>query len=69
MLVRLKKEIEDFAAIYSPVVPKVSALNKLSDPVVYEVSLPDIHYGKVHGYTLKEIECQFLGVRDLVEKS
>tara|TARA_R110002095_G_scaffold196461_1_gene175336 strand:- start:1119 stop:2279 length:1161 start_codon:yes stop_codon:yes gene_type:complete len=66
----IKKEIEDFAAIYSPVVPKASLLNKLSDPVVYEVSLPDIHYGKVHGYTLKEIEHQFIGVvKDLVEKA
>jgi hypothetical protein len=66
----IKKEIEDFAAIYSPTVPKVSRPNDLSDPVVYEISLPDIHYGKLHGCTLKEIEEQFISVvQNLVQKA
>lgn len=66
----IKKEIEDFAAIYSPDVPQVLRYNTLSDPIVYEISLPDVHYGKQHGFTLKEIEQQFLGVvRDLVTKA
>jgi len=66
----IKKEIEDFAAIYSPDVPQVLRRSNLSDPIVYEISLPDVHYGKQHGFTLKEIEQQFLGVvRDLVTKA
>tara|TARA_R110000751_G_C13775554_1_gene480570 strand:- start:1372 stop:2520 length:1149 start_codon:yes stop_codon:yes gene_type:complete len=66
----IKKEIEDFAAIYSPTVPEISRLADLSNPVVYEISLPDIHYGKLHGHTLKEIEQQFLTVIvDLVQKA
>ena len=66
----LKKEIQDFAALYSPNVSQVSRSNDLSDPIVYEISLPDVHYGKQHGYTLKEIEVQFLEVvKDLVRKA
>ena len=72
-----KKEIEDFAAIYSP----KSSLNILNnhpqlqyeesdDPVAYEISLPDIHYGKLHNYTLDEVEDQFMGaIIDLVRKA
>ncbi len=66
----IKKEIEDFAIVYSPNVPQISRSNNFSNPVVYEISLPDIHYGKLHGFTLKEIEEQFLGVvEDLVTKA
>lgn len=65
----LKKEIEEFASKYSreeikayPSPPK--------DPVLYEISLPDIHYGKLHDYNLTDIEDQFMSVvNDLVVKA
>ena len=40
----INQEFEEFAAEYSPKTAKVE-YEKYSDPVVYEVSLPDIHYG------------------------
>ena len=68
----LKKEIEDFAAQYSPKVDKVSYYNKdtfKKDPSVYEISLPDIHYGKMTGETLEDLEKHFMAcVQDLVVK-
>tara|TARA_Y100000361_G_scaffold132417_1_gene129849 strand:+ start:1107 stop:2243 length:1137 start_codon:yes stop_codon:yes gene_type:complete len=66
----LKKEIEDFAAIYSPKVEKIPRPHPSSNPVVYEISLPDIHYGKLHNMTLEEVEKEFMNViQDLVEKA
>ncbi len=66
----LKKEIEDFAAIYSPKVKKIPRPHPSSNPVVYEISLPDIHYGKLHNMTLEEVEKEFMNViQDLVEKA
>jgi len=64
-----KKEIEDFALRFSPTVKKYE--DKINtDPVAYEVSLPDIHYGKLHNYTLDEVEDQFMNaVVDLVRKA
>ena len=68
----LKKEIEDFAAQYSPKVGKIKYFNKSThekDPCVYEISLPDIHYGKMTGETLEELENNFMAcVADLVAK-
>ena len=65
----VKLEIEEFAKIYSPKVHKLPRASTAS-PVVYEVSLPDIHYGKLSGHTLKEVEDQFLGViEDLIQKA
>jgi len=65
----LKKEIEDFAAQYSPKVSKIKS-EKLSDPCVYEISLPDIHYGKRTEETLQDLETNFMScVGDLVEKA
>ena len=64
----LKKEIEDFAAQYSPKVTKIKRKD-LKDPCVYEISLPDIHYGKMTGETLEELEANFMNcVQDLVDK-
>lgn len=65
----LKKEIEEFAAIYSKrddrMYPAI-----IGDPVMYEISLPDIHYGKLHNFNLEEIEEQFIGViTDLIVKA
>ena len=66
----VKEEIEKFASTYSPRVPSVVRANKLLDPVACEVSLPDIHYGKLTGYTLEEIEAQFMStVEDLIKKA
>ena len=65
----LKKEIEDFAAQYSPKVSKIKT-KKLADPCVYEISLPDIHYGKRTEETLQDLENNFMScVEDLVEKA
>ena len=65
----LKKEIEDFAAQYSPKVSKIKT-KKLTDPCVYEISLPDIHYGKRTEETLQDLEANFMScIEDLVEKA
>tara|TARA_Y100000992_G_scaffold6306_1_gene4019 strand:+ start:9874 stop:11010 length:1137 start_codon:yes stop_codon:yes gene_type:complete len=65
----IKQEIEGFAASYSPKAAKIK-YEKHSDPVVYEVSLPDIHYGKLHNLSLSEVEDQYLGVvGDLIHKA
>jgi len=65
----LKNEIKEFAASYSPVVPSMST-PMLNNPIAYEISLPDIHYGKLHDYDLAEIEQQYVYVvKDLVEKA
>ena len=65
----LKKEIEDFAAQYSPKVSKIKT-KKLADPCVYEISLPDIHYGKRTEETLQDLEANFMScIEDLVEKA
>lgn len=65
----IKKEIEEYSAVYSPQVGKIER-QQLKDPVAYEISLPDIHYGKLHGLTLKEVELQFINVIvDLIEKA
>jgi hypothetical protein len=65
----LKLEIEEFAKSYSPV-NTVQQTKTLFDPVLYEISLPDIHYGKLHNYTLEDVEKQFLDViQDLVTKA
>lgn len=65
----IKTEIEEFVKVYSPKVKQLTR-SSLSNPVTYEVSLPDIHYGKLTGNTLEEIEGQFLGViEDLMQKA
>lgn len=65
----LKNEIKEFAANYSAVVPAMST-PMLDNPIAYEISLPDIHYGKLHDYDLAEIEQQYVYVvKDLVEKA
>lgn len=65
----LKNEIEEFAASYSPVAVELDRV-ELNNPVAYEISLPDIHYGKLHDYTLAEIEEEYIWVvKDLVGKA
>jgi len=67
----LKKEIEEFTALYSPTVYKQSALfQNEDDGVAYEVSLPDIHYGKLTDLSMYAVETQFLNtIYNLVDKA
>jgi len=65
----IKEEIELFASKYSPVVRAVKQEPHL-DPVAYEISLPDVHYGKLHGMTLEEVEEEYMAVvEDLWRKA
>ena len=65
----IKKEIEEFAAIYSPKPSPIHYVDS-EDPIAYEISLPDIHYGKLHNYSLEEVDKQFMhAVGDLVRKA
>ena len=65
----IKDEIERFAALHSP---RVSVLkrNPIIDPVAYEISLPDVHYGKLHDLNLTQVEDQYMMiVEELVRKA
>lgn len=65
----VKEEIERFAVRYSPKVPK-GDYKSLTTPVAYEISLPDIHYGKLHDKTLEESATSYMiVVQDLVKKA
>lgn len=64
-----KTEIEKFAKIYSTNQTTPRHSDKVNDPVAYEISLPDIHYGKIVE-SKDNIEDVFLNViYDLVEKA
>lgn len=66
----IKKEIEEFAAIFSPTVYKQSPPFQETEGVAYEISLPDIHYGKLTELTIQAAEEQFMNtVQNLVEKA
>jgi hypothetical protein len=67
----LKKEIEEFTALYSPTVYKQSAPFQSGDEgVAYEISLPDIHYGKLTDLSMYAVEAQFLStIYNLVDKA
>lgn len=63
-----KKEMVALLETYSPKVEKDYA--RVQDPVVYEISLPDIHYGKYTGQTLDEAEEEYMNtVKDLLSKA
>ena len=65
----IKQEIEQFAAAYSPSAPR-RPRKAVTDPVAYEISLPDIHYGKLHEFNLSQVEQQYMNVvQDLVRKA
>jgi hypothetical protein len=65
----IKDEIERFAANYSPRVHKIQR-NSIIEPVAYEISLPDIHYGKLHDLNFTQVEDQYMMVvEDLVQKA
>ncbi len=68
----IKEEIEKFAAVYSPKVEQKDHLKGWStlNPIAYEISLPDIHYGKLHDLNLTQVEDQYMmAVQELVEKA
>ena len=68
----IKDEIENFAAVYSPVVEKKDHMKPWSslNPIAYEISLPDIHYGKLHDLNLTQVEDEYMMVvEDLVKKA
>ena len=66
---QIKQEIQEFAESYSPSVSKIPRPFVIYNPVAYEISLPDIHYGKLHQATIKEVEKQYLEViHSLVQK-
>ena len=44
--------------------------SSVQDPVAYEISLPDIHYGKYTGQTLDDAEEEYMNaVKDLMQKA
>ena len=62
------KELIELVESYSPIVEQ-EYLSK-EDSVAYEISLPDIHYGKSSGQTLDEAEDEYMNVvKDLLNKS
>ena len=63
-----KEELVNFIESYSPKVEK--EYTSKEDQVAYEISLPDIHYGKSTGQTLDEAEEEYMNtVKDLLNKS
>ena len=70
-MAEIKIEIEEFAAIFSPTVYKQSApFQDGDDGVAYEISLPDIHYGKLTELSMDAVEEQFMStVYNLVDKA
>jgi len=63
-----KEELVKLIESYSPVVEKEYTTQE--DSVAYEISLPDIHYGKSSGQTLDEAEEEYMNVvKDLLSKS
>jgi len=63
-----REEIISILEEYSPKVEK--KYEAVEDPTVYEISLPDIHYGKLDGQTLDEAEDVYMNtVKDLMNKA
>ena len=67
----MNKAKEEMIALLESYSPKVEKdYNTVQDPVVYEISLPDIHYGKYTGQTLDESEEEYMNtVKDLLSKA
>ncbi|NBP00416.1 MAG: hypothetical protein EBU90_09895 [Proteobacteria bacterium] len=66
----IKKDIEEFAASYSPEVPKIKYKKSDKPRIALEISLPDIHYGKLTDLSIEEAELQFLStIFNLVDKA
>ena len=68
LMKQAKSEMIALLESYSPKVEK--NYDTVQDPVAYEVSLPDIHYGKYTGQTLDDAEEEYMNtVKDLVAKA
>ena len=67
----MKQAKEEMIALLESYSPKVEQdYNTVQDPVVYEISLPDIHYGKYTGQTLDQAEEEYMNtVKDLLSKA
>jgi hypothetical protein len=68
LMKQAKSEMIALLEAYSPKVEK--DYDTVQDPVAYEVSLPDIHYGKSTGQTLDDAEEEYMNtIKDLVAKA
>ena len=67
----LKQAKEEMIALLESYSPKVEQdYDTVQDPVTYEISLPDIHYGKYTGQTLDQAEEEYMNtVKDLLSKA
>lgn len=67
----LKQAKEDMIAMLEAYSPKVEPnYEPVTEPVAYEISLPDIHYGKFTGQTLDQAEEEYMRtVKDLLAKA
>ena len=64
-----KQELIDLLESKSPVIEGEYSPD-MTDPIAYEVSLPDIHYGKQVGATLKQLEDEYMyRIKALIAKA
>ena len=65
----MKDDLLDYIKNHSHKVPKVS-YKKTKDPICYEISLPDIHYGKITDEPIDTIEKHYIkAIMDLHKKA
>jgi len=65
----LKEDLLDYIKTRSVKVPKVT-YKKTKDPICYEISLPDIHYGKITDEPMETIEKHYIqAIMDLHKKA
>ena len=65
----LKKELLEYIETRSVKVPKIK-YKKSKDPICYEISLPDIHYGKITDEPMNIIEKHYIqAIMDLHRKA
>ena len=65
----MKDDLLDYIKNHSHKVPKVS-YKKTKDPICYEISLPDIHYGKITDEPIDAIEKHYIkAIMDLHKKA
>ena len=66
---QVKKEVLDYIKARSNKVPKIK-YKKCKDPICYEISLPDIHYGKITDESPETLEKNYLqAIVDLHRKA
>ena len=65
-----KNDIVSLLESYSPKVEKDYASITKKDAITYEISLPDVHYGKYTGQTLDQAEEEYMNtVKELLSKA